>query len=200
MHGDVGRFDRFAWAYDRVMPPARASKLRRGLTTADRDIHRVLDVGGGSGRAVRALDLPRRVVVDAAPGMLRQARRHGLDAVVGDAGRLPIATASVDAVLIVDALHHMGAVEDVLTEARRVLRPGGVLVVREFDPRTLRGRAVVAAEHLVGFESTFFRPDELATRMATAEFAPHVVERGFGYTVAGVANGTGKYGESERDV
>ncbi|MBV0923335.1 class I SAM-dependent methyltransferase [Halomicroarcula limicola] len=200
MQSDVGPFDRFGWAYDRLMPPARASELRRGFGAAERDVRRVLDVGGGSGRAVRSLDVPRRIVVDAAPGMLRQARRHGLDTVVGDAGRLPVATASVDAVLIVDALHHMGAVDAVLAEARRVLRPGGVLVVREFDPGTLRGRALVAVEHLVGFESTFFRPDELTMRMATAEFAPRVVERGFGYTVAGVTSGTGKYGESERDV
>ncbi|MBX0321519.1 class I SAM-dependent methyltransferase [Halomicroarcula sp. F13] len=186
MHGDVGPFDRFAPLYDLVMPPARASKLRRGLALATREVDRVVDVGGGPGRAIRRLDLPERIVVDAAPGMLRRARSHGLVAIAGDAGRLPLATESADAVLIVDALHHMPAVDAVFAEAARVLRPGGVLVVREFDPATLRGRGLVAAEHLVGFDSAFFTPDELATRLASAGLDPTVLERGFGYTVVGV--------------
>ncbi|QIO22550.1 class I SAM-dependent methyltransferase [Haloarcula sp. JP-L23] len=186
MHGDVGAFDRFAPVYDLVMPPARASKLRRGLALATREVDRVVDVGGGPGRAIRRLDLPERIVVDAAPGMLRRARSHGLVAIVGDAGRLPLAAESVDAVLIVDALHHMAQVDAVISEAARVLRPGGVLVVREFNPATLRGRGLVAAEHLVGFASVFFTPDELTRRVATAGLNPTVVERGFGYTVAGV--------------
>ena len=187
MHGDVGRFDRFARAYDLVMPRARVGKLQAGLAVADRDITRVLDVGGGPGRAIRRLDLAERTVVDAAPGMVRRARGHGLGAVLGDAGRLPIRADSVDAVLIVDALHHMGQVDAVLAEATRVLRPGGVLVVREFDPSTLRGGALVAAERLVGFDSVFFEPTALGDRMRTAGLTPKLVEEGFGYTLAGIA-------------
>lgn len=186
MHGDVGPFDRFAPVYDLVMPPARASELRRGLALATREVGRVVDVGGGPGRAIRRLDLPERIVVDAAPGMLRRARSHGLAAIAGDAGRLPLATESIDAMLIVDALHHMPQVDAVFAEAARVLRPGGVLVVREFDPATLRGRGLVAAERLVGFDSEFFTPDELTTRLASAGLNPTVLDRGFGYTVAGV--------------
>lgn len=187
MHGDVGPFDRFAPVYDLVMPPARASKLRAGLALADGDVDHALDVGGGPGRAIRRLDLSDRTVVDAAPGMARRARGHGLGAVLGDAGRLPVRTDSVDAILIVDALHHMGLVDDVLAEASRALRPGGVLVVRDFDPSTLRGRALVAAEHLVGFDSVFFEPSALADRMRTAGLTPKLVADGFGYTLAGVA-------------
>jgi demethylmenaquinone methyltransferase/2-methoxy-6-polyprenyl-1,4-benzoquinol methylase len=58
-------------------------------------------------------------------------------------------------------------------------------VVREFDPSTLRGRALVAAEHAIGFDSRFEGPDALADRMARAGLEPTVVGRGFGYTVAG---------------
>jgi demethylmenaquinone methyltransferase/2-methoxy-6-polyprenyl-1,4-benzoquinol methylase len=160
---------------------------------ADREVDRAIDVGGGPGRAIRRLDLPERTVVDAAAGMTRRARRNGLAVVQGDAARLPVRTESVDAVLIVDALHHMGRVDDVLAEARRALRPGGVLVVREFDPSTLRGRGLVAAEHLIGFDSVFFEPGELADRMRTVGLAPTLVEDGFGYTLAGVLeNGESK--------
>lgn len=187
MHGDIGPFDRFAPVYDLVMPRARASKLRAGLAVADREISRALDVGGGPGRAIRQLDIPDPIVVDAAWGMLERAQRYGLGTVAGDAARLPIKSGTVDAVFIVDALHHMGPVEDVVAEAARVLRPGGVLVVREFDPSTVLGRGLVAGEHLIGFESRFYTPDELAGTVAAAGLDPTVIERGFGYTVSGVA-------------
>jgi demethylmenaquinone methyltransferase/2-methoxy-6-polyprenyl-1,4-benzoquinol methylase len=186
MHGDVGRFDRFARAYDLVMPRARVGKLQAGLAVADREITRALDVGGGPGRATRRLDVPERIVVDAAPGMLRQAREYGLSTVAGDATRLPVRSGAVDAVFVVDALHHIQDVDDVFAEARRVLRPGGVLVVREFDPTTVRGRGLVLAERLVGFDSAFYTPETLGDAMSAAGLAPTVVERGFGYTVAGV--------------
>ena len=187
MHGDIGRFDRFARPYDFVMPRARASKLRAGLALADREIARALDVGGGPGRAIRRLNVPESVVVDAATGMLQRARTYGLETVGGDASRLPIRSSAVDAVLIVDALHHMSDVDEVVSEARRVLRPGGVLVVREFDPATLLGRGLVAAEHVVGFDSEFYTPDALADRIRAGGLTPTVVDRGFGYTVAGAA-------------
>jgi ubiquinone/menaquinone biosynthesis C-methylase UbiE len=184
--GDVGRFHRWARLYDRLMLGTDADALAAGLALADRPVSRVLDVGGGSGRGVRAVDATERVVVDAARGMLRQARGHGLATVQGDAGTLPVRDDTADAVIIVDALHHMPAVDDVLGEARRVLRPGGVLVVREFDPTTVRGRGLVAAEWLVRFESQFWPPDVLADRVNAAGFDAHVPDRGFGYTVAGV--------------
>lgn len=56
--------------------------------------------------------------------------------------------------------------ERVFAAARRVLRPGGVLLIREFDPTTLRGRGLVAAEHLVGFDSGFWTPETLRDRLA----------------------------------
>jgi len=191
MH-DIGSFDRLASLYDRAMPPARAGPLRAGLDLAQRRVQRVVDLGGGPGRAVRRLGVDRPLVVDAAPGMVRRAGIRGIPGVVADAGRLPLRTESVDAVLIVDALHHMSGQEAVIGEAARVLRPGGVLVVREFDPDTLRGRALVRAERLLGFDSVFAGPDDLASHIAAADLSPNVLDRGFGYTVAGVKNETAK--------
>lgn len=201
MSGDVSAFDRFATAYDLVMPPARVGKLRAGLAVAERDVARVVDIGGGSGRGIRRLDVPERIVVDAAPGMLRRARDRGLATVAGDAARLPLCPNSADAAVIVDALHHMHDVDAVFRAAASVVRPGGVLVVREFDPTTLLGRFLVASEHLVGFESEFYTPDELVARLADAGLTGSVVERGFGYTVAGVVDSGGaKYPHGQERV
>ena len=183
---DVSTFDRLARLYDLVMPPARSGPLAEGLARAERPVYRALDVGGGTGRAAAAIR-PETVVVDAAPGMLRRARAKGHAAVAGDATRLPVADASVDAALVVDALHHMPDHPAVFAELSRVLRPGGVAIVREFDPTTLRGRALVAAEHAWGFDSTFHAPADLVDLLAAAGFEATVLDGGFGYTVAGVA-------------
>lgn len=186
MHGDAAVFDRFAWAYDRVMPSADADALAAGLAEAERSVDLVVDVGGGSGRASRAIDGSDRVVVDAARGMLAQARRHGLPVVQGDAASLPISDGRADAVVIVDALHHLPDRDGAITAAARALAPGGVLVVADFDPSTIRGRGLVLAEHLVGFDSRFDTPSQLRERMADAGLSPTVVRGGFGYVVAGV--------------
>jgi len=184
--GDVAVFDRFARLYDAVMPRADPETLARGLDRATRPIERVVDVGGGPGRAGRELDAAWRLVVDPAAGMLRRARRHGLQPVRGDGARLPLAAASVDAVLVTDALHHIPDQRGVIEEAARVLRPGGVFLVREFDPETIRGRWLARSESLVGFDSVFHDPDALAAAVADTELTASVVERGFAYTVVGV--------------
>jgi len=184
--GDVAPFHRFARLYDLGMYRADAETLQVGLDRAEGTVETVLDVGGGTGRASRALSGPRTVVVDAARGMLGEARGHGLETVQGDAATLPVCDGSADAVVIVDALHHMADVEGVVTAAYRALRPGGVLVVREFDPTTLRGRGLVLGERIVGFDSQFYAPEDLRERLADAGFDATIPDRGFGYTVAGV--------------
>jgi SAM-dependent methyltransferase len=71
-------------------------------------------------------------LVDVVPGHVRAAAEHGLvTAEVGDARRLTQADASVDAVLLLGPLYHLvGRAERIaaLADARRVLRPGGVLL------------------------------------------------------------------------
>jgi len=94
----------------------------------------VLDVGGGTG--VHAAWLAGRGyhvhLVDVVPGHVRAALEHEhLTAEVGDARRLTQSDASVDAVLLLGPLYHLvGRAERIaaLAEARRVLRPGGVLL------------------------------------------------------------------------
>lgn len=185
--GDVTAFDRFARYYDLVMPGASVGSLEAGLALAERPIERLVDLGGGTGRAAIALDVSERIVLDAAAGMLRRARGRGLDAVRGDATRLPLAENSVDAVVVVDALHHMYDWPAVFESVSRVLAPGGVFVVSDFDPTTLLGRGLVAAERLVGFRSQFSDPTGLVAQLGEVGFVPSVVEDGFAYTVAAVA-------------
>lgn len=183
---DVRAFDRFARWYDLSMPSADDDALRSALRLAERPVERGLDCCGGTGRAARAFPDVEWTVVDASGGMLERARRRGLAAVRADAARLPVRDESVDAVLVVDALHHVGDQSGVVREAARALRPGGVLAVADFDPDTLRGRAVATFEHLIGFESAFLRPTDLADEFRAAGLSTLIPESGFGYVVAGV--------------
>lgn len=191
MHGagDVRFFDRIAPLYDWLMPAADPDALAAGFARAERTVDRVLDVGGGSGRAAEAVPVEDRIVLDRSRGMLSRARDRDLDAVQGDAARLPVPDAAVDAVVIVDALHHFPDQTRALREAARVLRPGGVLVIREFDPRHPLGIALVAAERVMRMGSAFREPATLAADVADAGLDGEVVDSGFGYTVAGVAPG-----------
>ncbi len=96
---------------------------------------RVLDVGGGTGVYARWLAERGYAVhlYDVVPRHVEAARRDPgprlAGAEVGDARQLPEADASADALL--GPLYHLTTREDrvrALAEARRVLRPGGVVV------------------------------------------------------------------------
>ncbi|MFJ4186697.1 class I SAM-dependent methyltransferase [Kitasatospora sp. NPDC089509] len=91
----------------------------------------VLDVACGTGIVTARLLRPGRTVLgaDRSPGMLRLAARRLPGAVLcADAAQLPLRAGTVDAVLLVWLLHLLPDAAPVLAEARRVLRPGGVLV------------------------------------------------------------------------
>lgn len=95
---------------------------------------RIADVGGAAG--VHTLALVHAgyqvALVDPVPLHVDQARQAGLDeAVTGDARDLPFEDGSMDAVMLLGPLYHLIEREHriaALSEARRVVRPGGVLV------------------------------------------------------------------------
>jgi ArsR family transcriptional regulator len=102
---------------------------------------RVADVGTGTG--ILALELARlgcRVVaVDHSERMLEAARAkleaEGAEDVelrLGEASRLPLADAEVDACVAHMVLHYLPSPAEALAEMTRVLRPGGTLVVVDF--------------------------------------------------------------------
>ncbi len=92
----------------------------------------VLDVGTGEGQLARVAAGPdvgaRRVVgVDPSAAQLTtaRARRGGPVYVRAAADRLPLASASFDAVIACLVFEHIEAMDDAVAEVARVLRPGG---------------------------------------------------------------------------
>jgi SAM-dependent methyltransferase len=91
----------------------------------------VLDLGAGTGLFVRAFaewfpDV-RVVAVEPSPDM-RSA--SGLPMLAGDACAVPLPDASVDVVWMSTVVHHVRDLAAAGAELRRVLRPGGVVVLR----------------------------------------------------------------------
>lgn len=184
--GDVRFFDRIAGLYDVLLPPPRMGWAARAFDFADRPVDRVLDLAGGTGRIADALAPERETVVaDVSAPMLGRARSRGLPAVRGDAGRLPIRADAVDAAVVVDAFHHLPDRGAALREAARVVAPGGVVVVRDFDPTTLPGRVAAEGEALFGMGSQFVAADAAAAALTRAGLRSRVLDRGTVYTVAG---------------
>jgi ubiquinone/menaquinone biosynthesis C-methylase UbiE len=99
---------------------------------------RHVDVGCGTGLMSAMLAAQGRQVVgvDLSAAMIAQARRSsGSSAtfIEADAENLPIASSSVDAVVNLISLHHYPDPSRAIAEFRRVLRPGGRLVLIAFD-------------------------------------------------------------------
>jgi tRNA threonylcarbamoyl adenosine modification protein (Sua5/YciO/YrdC/YwlC family) len=127
-------FDRVADRYDDTR-----GGLERGRTFAEALMPwirgpNVVDLGVGTGLVAaglveRGIDVTG---VDLSLEMLRRAfDRIGPRVAQGDAHDLPVASGSVDTVLMAWVLHVVGDAAAVLDECRRVLRPGGRLAVIE---------------------------------------------------------------------
>lgn len=70
----------------------------------------------------------------------RAADRTASKFAVADALKIPVKSGSVDMVMAVSLLHHVGDREALFTEIRRILRPGGLVVFAEpnkLNPLTL---------------------------------------------------------------
>lgn len=111
----------------------RWGRARRWLPA---DARRVVDIGCAFGYGTAALTAHgrgRRWVVGVEPDgrHIATAGRSfpWLPLVRGDAAHLPLGDASVDAAVMLDVLEHVADPDAVLREIRRVVRPGGCLVV-----------------------------------------------------------------------
>ena len=102
--------------------------------------HKVLDVGCGTGMIARlAADIVgsdgQVIALDPSPGMLRQAIRNGVSTPVLAVGeRLPFTDGRFDLLSMGYALRHVADLTEAFREYRRVLKPGGQVLLLEITP------------------------------------------------------------------
>jgi demethylmenaquinone methyltransferase / 2-methoxy-6-polyprenyl-1,4-benzoquinol methylase len=145
-----GVFSRVAFRYD-LMNDLMSGGVHRIWKDAmmdwlaPRSGQRLLDVAGGTGdiafRFLRRAPAAEATVLDLTSSMLVEGQKRAeserladrLSWVVGDAMALPFPDAAFDVYTISFGIRNVTRIGDALSEAFRVLRPGGRLMVLEFS-------------------------------------------------------------------
>ncbi len=186
-------FDRAARTYDDHAPLQKEVALRMAqrLDLVKLNPRRVLDIGSATGGSTRLLAqrYPQAEVyaLDISLGMLNEARRAApllaegfarrTALVCADAEALPFAPGSVDLVFSNLTLQWCGEPERALSEMRRVLAPGGLLMFSSFGPDTLKElrEAFARADGFVHVHA-FLDMHDLGDALLRARFASPVMD------------------------
>lgn len=127
----------------------QARLLAAALGPAAQGTRTILDIGCGDGTAAATaapfLAGHRLVGVDWSQDALDRARTRLPYAVRGELGGLPFRTGSADAVLFSEVVEHLVDPDAALDEIRRVLRPGGHLMLSTPNLAAWYNRALLLA-------------------------------------------------------
>ena len=141
----------------------------------------VVEIGLGTGGLLPALVGKgcRVIGVDHSPAMLEEARRRlteeqviGVELRLGEMTHLPLPDRSAECALLAMALHHAADPPAVLAEIRRILAPGGTLVMADLARHEREWARERLADQWLGFDE-----GELREWLAAAGFAGVVCQR-----------------------
>ena len=175
-------FDRHARQWDdlaRTLLPA--PDYRERLLSDVPEGKTVVEIGFGAGSLLPALAARSATVigVDHSPAMLEEARRrlalsglNGIDLRLGEMTHLPLPDRSADCAVLNMVLHHAADPPAVLDEIRRVLTPGGVLVLADLARHEREWVRERLADQWLGFGE-----EELTAWLESAGFAEVRTER-----------------------
>jgi ubiquinone/menaquinone biosynthesis C-methylase UbiE/DNA-binding transcriptional ArsR family regulator len=183
-------FNQVAGRFDRVYGPGRSWQAFGHLLLRILPPLEVADLGAGEGllsellarrcKRVIAVDNSEKIVAFGA----RKARKidlQNLDFRLGDLQDPPIDAASVDLVILSQALHHAAEPAKALASAHRILRPGGQIMILDLLRHTFTKARELYGDHWLGFaesdlhrwlEAAGFKKIEIAV-VAREEQPPH---------------------------
>lgn len=181
-------FNRAAASYEHhaVLQQEVSTRLLQRLNYIKLQPQRVLDIGAGTGRG-SALLLKRYktaqvFALDIAFNMLVMAQKNQgwwrkFHCLVGDARQLPIASHSIDLIVSNLTLQWCLPLRPTLQEWRRVLSPGGLLMLTTLGPDTLTElRQSWAALDNTPHVNTFLDMHEIGDALLQAGFAEPVMD------------------------
>jgi SAM-dependent methyltransferase len=145
------RYDDELWKLVPEEPGPPPEHLRDFVRSLGR-VGRALDLGCGDGRLTAELDAAELTAADVSPVALERARRRlperaRLVELVPDAP-VPFEDGAFDLVLCAETIEHVRDVQLLLSEVRRVVRPGGTLALTTPANRALMRPPEPLSPHL----------------------------------------------------
>jgi dolichol-phosphate mannosyltransferase len=165
-------------AFYSPIPMQRYWQRKRHAITVSwtRNAGRTLDAGCGSSIIIQSLN--NAVGMDYSEVKVRFLRRYGIPLLRGSAFSLPFRDACFDCVISSQVIEHIPYDEALFTEMKRVLRPGGMLVIGTPDYDTIGWRTI---EPLYGWLQPGGYKDEHITHYTRASLTEILERHGFIY-------------------
>jgi len=137
----MDEYKRFAWLYDFALYPAiRKVRKRTAKIIKQYNAESIIDICCGTGdqlKYLREQGFHQVTGVDISQAMLKQARKGQTQAncLNQDASALSFKSNNFDAAIIGFALHEkpIAIAQNILKEARRVLKPNGILIILDYN-------------------------------------------------------------------
>lgn len=148
LRNSIASADYDARAFHSLIPLQRYWQRRRHRITTfwARGSSRILDAGCGSSMIIQSLN--NAVGMDFSMGKVRYLRRFGIPLARASAFALPFRDGAFDCVISSQVIEHIPYEDALFTEMRRVLAPGGTLIIGTPDYATVGWRMI---EPLYGF-------------------------------------------------
>ncbi|AKA34270.1 class I SAM-dependent methyltransferase [Flagellimonas lutaonensis] len=130
---------------------------------------RGIEVGLGTGRFSEPLGIKEGIEPSAE--MAKRAMKRGIEIMKGTAERLPYAAMQFDFVLFVTVCH-LKNLKKALSEARRVLKPDGAIIIGFLDKERLIAQSYMARRHKSNFyeKAVFYSVEEMEQLLKKAGF------------------------------
>jgi len=174
MKNVIKAFDEYAEQYDKWFDGPEGKVFFRSEVEAVRLLmkgleHPFLEVGVGTGRFAKALGI--EFGIDPSHDMLRLAKERGIKVKKAEGEELPYQDKSFGAVFLLFTLCFVKDASKVLSEARRVLKEDGRLIIGIINRDSALGRLYMkkkAEGHPIYKHAHFYRVNELAKLLIKA--------------------------------